>query len=583
LSNDGVRWRCERTGNTPGGNPGGGGGFGAGTSTLNYLGEDTTTYKPNYTLKHTGISNPWSYLVYATRALNNQTNADSLSKAIDTDRALWFLAKEILFGDDDSYVNKGGMDYYAYYDKETNRLTPLEYDANSVMEGQTSTWDLFLKESNSQFPLCNKLFKIAELRQRYLAHVRTMTQDFFNEATYTSLIDRYFNLIDTVVQKDTKKLMTYAQFTTEKEALKTWMKTRRTFIQNNTEVNRTGPTIANVLYKTNTVSFKNPDPGQVVDIVATVSNKKAKSVYVYYGTGFDGAFSRILMSDDGLHQDGLANDGIYGAGLPGQKAGAFVRYYIEAIGDDGFGTVTYEPKGAEHDVFLYRINLEASAINEIVINEVMSANTKSAKDQDNEYDDWIELYNNSANTIDISRWILTDSPDNLDKYRIPNGTKLEGKSYLIIWADENGKQAGYHANFKISASGEPVILLDSTGKQVDMVQVPALGDDIAYARQPNGTGPFVIKAHTFNKNNDGITPVDDLTIKPDIKIYPNPSHDKITIDLQSVRSTQVRIFNINGQVMYHQSIIKETIPVQNWPSGTYIVSAGDQIKKIIIL
>jgi spore coat protein CotH len=585
LSNDGIRWRCERAGGAGGGPgpPGQGGGFGAGTSSLNYLGEDTSTYKPNYTLKHSGMNNPWSYLLRSTRALANQSNIDSLNKALDIDRTLWFLAKEILFGDDDSYVNKGGMDYYAYYDKETNRLIPLEYDANSVMEGPTSTWDLFFKESNAQFPLCNKLFKLPELRQRYLAHVRTMAQDLFNESTYTSLIDRYFNLIDTVVQKDTKKLMSYTQFNGEKETLKNWMKTRRNFILNHTEVNRIGPSITDVHYQSNAVVFKTPDAGQPVYIQAKVGNKKIKSVQVYYGTGFDGPFSRMIMSDDGNHQDGLANDGIYGASLPGQLAGVFVRYYIEAIADDGFGTVSYEPQGAEHDVYLYRVNLESSAITDVVINEVMTANTLSAKDQDNEFDDWIELYNNSTNTVDISRWILTDNPDNLDKYRIPNGTKLAAKSYLIIWADEDGKQAGYHANFKLSASGEPLTLLDSTGKQIDFVQIPALNDDIAYARQPNGTGSFVVKAHTFNKNNDILSPSHEIDIIKGIKIYPNPAHDRITIDLQSNKPEIISIFNASGQVMYRHTIQKESIPIHDWPPGVYIMHAGYQIQKFIIL
>lgn len=80
LSNEGSRWRCERT---SGGGPGGGGGFGAGTSTLNYLGDDTTAYKPNYTLKHTTLENPWSDLARVTKVLNTVPLAlleDSLKK-----------------------------------------------------------------------------------------------------------------------------------------------------------------------------------------------------------------------------------------------------------------------------------------------------------------------------------------------------------------------------------------------------------------------------------------------------------------------------------------------------------------------
>jgi len=586
LSNDGTRWRCERAagpGTPPGGGAPGGSGFGAGTSSLNYLGEDTSLYKPHYTLKRTEQSNPWADLVRVTRVLNSSTQMDSLNKVLDVDRALWFLAKEILFGDDDSYVNKGGMDYYVYYDAETGRLTPLEYDANSIMQNNTSTWDIFLKENDNRFPLCNKLFKIPALRQRYLAHVRTMAQDIFNEANYVPRINQYFNLIDSLVQKDNKKLMTYSQFVTGKEGIKTWMNNRRNFVLNHTEVNRTGVTISNTEYHTDAVSFKSPVAGQAVSIRATISStKNPKAVYAYYGTGYDGVFTRLPMADDGLSGDAQANDGIFGAIIPGQNAGIYVRYYIEAIADDNFNTSTYEPQGAEHDVYIYRVNLVNSQINDIVINEVMSANTKTVSDQDNEFDDWLELYNKSNTAIDLTRWILTDNPANLDKYRIPQGTIIPANGYLIVWADENGKQTGLHANFKLSAAGEPLILLDSSGNQVDMVQIPALNDDIAYARQPNGSGGFVIKQATFNKNNDGTTPIGEIVTGGGMKIFPNPAHTLLQIETNSLIAQPVRIFNSSGQRIYQKLFIKEEIDISQWPAGVYFVKSGKEVKKLVI-
>jgi len=502
---------------------------------------------------------------------------------LDIDRSLWFLAKEILFGDDDSYVNKGGMDYYAYYDVATGRLTPLEVDANSVMENQTGTWGIFLKENDTKFPLCNKLFKIPELRQRYLAHVRTMTKDIFNEGNFVPLINQYFNLIDTLIQKDNKKLMTYNQFVTAKEGLKTWMNARRRFILNQSEVNRTGVTISNTEYLTDAIAFKAPDAGEAVSVRTKITGtQKAKTVNLYYGTGYDGRFNRLNMADDGNHQDGSANDGIYGASIPGQNTGVYVRYYIEAISNDNFGTATYEPQGAEHDVYIYRVNLINSQINEIVINEVMSANTKTVYDQDNEFDDWIELYNISGVPVDLTRWILTDNPDNLDKYRIPKGTTIPANGYLIVWADEDGKQVGLHANFKLSAAGEPLILLDSTGKQVDMMQIPALNDDVAYARQPNGTGGFIIQVATFNINNDGTTPVGEIASRIGIKLYPNPAHTILYIETNSLVAQLVFIFNARGQSIFQKLLIKEEIDISPWPGGVYFVKSGNSIKKLVI-
>ena len=65
LSDEGTRWRAERVSGIGGGgqNP-----FGAGTSSLNFLGTDTSLYKPNYTLKSSKGSYPWQDLMVAAQA-----------------------------------------------------------------------------------------------------------------------------------------------------------------------------------------------------------------------------------------------------------------------------------------------------------------------------------------------------------------------------------------------------------------------------------------------------------------------------------------------------------------------------------
>ncbi len=575
LNNDGTRWRAEKTINLDGG-------FGAGTSSFNYLGDDTTLYKAHYTLKHSELANPWTDLVHGTKAIHEAKDYESLSKIIDVDRTLWFLAKEILFGDEDSYVIKGGMDYFIYYDKETGRLNPLEFDANSVMSGSSYTSDIFLKESNRQYPLCYKLFNIPELRQRYLAHVRTMVADLFNPVVYSPRIDHYIKIIDSAVINDPIKLINYDRFLSGCDGIKSWMNLRRKFILSNPEVKKNGVSILEVKYSTDGKEFKTPDADQKTVILAKVAlDKKIKAVHLYYGIGYDGAYTRLQMLDDGHHQDGRSKDGIYAAEIPGYPHGIYVRYYIEAVADDTLGTTTFSPQGAEHDVYIYRVNLAAAQNINIVINEIMSANSKSVKDQNQEFDDWIELFNKSSTDIDISKWILTDNPDNLDKYRFPSGTILKANSYLIIWADEDGKQSGYHANFKLSASGEPLILLDSIGKQVDMVQLPALANDTAYARHPNGTGKFILKSPTFNHNNNIISVIDESKDKSEFKIIPNDIDLSITIETNMLKVEKIKIFDEAGHAIYQKSISKETIPIQDWPLGIYTIKSPHQEIKVI--
>jgi len=583
LSNEGTRWRCERTAPPGQGQPGG---FGAGTSTLNYLGTDTALYKPHYTLKKTTLENPWEDLVRAVDALNNlpqERMEDGLDSILDIDRALWFLAKETLFGDDDSYVNKGGMDYYAIYQKDAGRLIPLEYDANSVMKGLTSRWSVLMKENDARYPLCNRLFKVPALRQRYLAHLRTLFTHALDSSHFVNTVNALYTLIDTTVRADSKKLMTYQAFNDEKQILINWMRERRAFVLAQTEFKQSGVGITSVQHASGGVAWADPEPLQGVWVIATVPKESnVKALFLHYSAALDGHFTRIALYDDGAHQDGAYGDGVYGGEIPGQTANQYVRYYVSCVANNPAGTTTYFPEGAEHDVFLYRVRIEASSAGEVVLNELMAANKTSVADQDGEYDDWIELFNGTDHPVDLSQWVLTDSRENLDKYRIPDGTILNPKSYLIVWADEDGKQQGLHANFKLSASGEEIWLLDAGQKLVDSVSFGELPDDLAYARRPNGSGPFVTQNHTFNLNNDpDATFETDLGI--DIPFYPNPASHWVRLVFPDQRPRTFEIWDGAGHILI-KGLAKsgETISLEGLQAGFYIFRTKESKSKLVI-
>ncbi|NCC73807.1 MAG: hypothetical protein EOM06_10465, partial [Sphingobacteriia bacterium] len=310
VDKDATRWRAEKTGGGPG--------FGAGYSSLNWHGWDTSAYKNYYKLKKAYKENPWQDLVEVCYVLNNTPSAllmDSLANYLDVDGTLWFLAHEILFTDDDSYVNKGGMDYFLYYDVGTNRMIPIEYDANSSMSIQKATqWSPFYRETNSQYPLMNKLMAVPEIRQRYLAHVRTIMNEAFNLDQINGVIDEYAARIQQNVQDDPKKLYSYNEFLQEIPKLKQFFSTRRNYILNNTEVNREAPSINNVVYSSEGLPFEPPNSAQAVDVTAVVTATQGIfSVSLYFGNGFMGHFTKTEMFDDGNHNDGDAGDGIYGA------------------------------------------------------------------------------------------------------------------------------------------------------------------------------------------------------------------------------------------------------------------------------
>ena len=95
-----------------------------------------------------------------------------------------------------------------------------------------------------------------------------------------------------------------------------------------------------------------------------------------------------------------------------------------------------------------RIN-EVSANNDIFINE------------DFKKHDWIELYNITDNTFDASGMYLSDNRDKPHKYRIPDGTTIPARGYLVIWCDnDNGTQL--HSNFKLSNKETNYVMLTAS-------------------------------------------------------------------------------------------------------------------------
>lgn len=86
--------------------------------------------------------------------------------------------------------------------------------------------------------------------------------------------------------------------------------------------------------------------------------------------------------------------------------------------------------------------------------------------------------------MDISGWYLNDQSNATLNWKIPNGTIIPAKGYLIFWAD--GMDQKLHTNFKLSATGEEIILLDPSGNQMDLIQFSMQQTDVSYGRKTDG-------------------------------------------------------------------------------------------------
>ncbi len=165
-----------------------------------------------------------------------------------------------------------------------------------------------------------------------------------------------------------------------------------------------------------------------------------------------------------------------------------MQYYIYAENSDA---VAFSPARAEYEFYTVM-----SSAGDLVINEFMADNEAAVADQDGDYDDWIELYNNGTEDLNLDGYYLSDDASDPSQWIFPD-TTITASGYLIVWADDDGDQEGLHANFKLSKSGETIVLSDNNLNLLDQVSFLQQKTDTTTGRFENGTGDFVFNASHF--------------------------------------------------------------------------------------
>jgi spore coat protein CotH len=593
TDNDGINIRADRPDGTSITQPGGGGPggmWGDGTAGMNYLGSDTTLYKPHYDLKSSEIENPWQKLVEATNILNNtpiEQRESVFPQYFDIDKILWHLACENVFVDDDSYIFKGKMDYYLYYDKTTQRWTSYEYDGNSSISiSRAGQWNPFYNAEKVNYPLLNKILAVPAFRQKYLAYYRTVMGDVLNDTNWANLIDKYDGLIKDIVAKETKKGINYTQYQTNVTSLKTYSRIRRSYLLTNSELNTVSPTISELKYTVNGTDFGSvSNKDQVTVTVKANFIEGISKVNLHYGIGIDSKRTEIEMKDDGRSGDKIANDGVFTATIPAQRSTSLVCFYTEAIAKNGSLSRAYLPAQVGQNLMFYNVQGLQNNEKTVVINEFMASNTGIIKDPSGESEDWIELYNLTDQDINMSGYYISDNFANAKKFRFTNSTIIKAKNYLVLWADENGSQGPLHLNFKLSAGGESIILSDSNSVILDSLTFGSQTSNKSAARKPNGTGSFAIGDHTFGKTNGGglTNTLLEESEKLKLLIYPIPNAGDFHIENPSDQERDIQIFDALGRSIRQLNLkTKERIFVEGLHKGVYFVYSEGKSEIIVV-
>lgn len=221
------------------------------------------------------------------------------------------------------------------------------------------------------------------------------------------------------------------------------------------------------------------------------------------------------------------------------------------------------------------------------INEVITSNNM-LQDEHGDTDDYIEIYNDGDNDINIAGWYVSDTPYNPTLFQLPTTdsakTQIPAKGYLVLWADDEADQGVNHIDFKLSKDGEKLVLskINYLGALmlVDSVSVPYLEQNISYSRTPDGGTLWIQKSPTMGFSNSFGAGYDDLA-QWTVRVYPTLVDQHIIVENAS--GLNIQLFDIAGKKQLSQQAQsnREHLQLGGLRKGIYIMMVGNEKYKIV--
>lgn len=557
---------------------------------LNYKGNNPDSYKEiiygrrNYELKNNQSKDDYTDFANFVKVLNLTSDANlscELEKVFNVDQYLKVIIFDILTGNWDGPIyNKNN--FYLYNNQATGKFEYIPFDLDNTLgidwlNKDWGTRNIYeWSQTGETRPIYNRIMEVQEYRDRFSFYMQEVLLNVYNETELYPYLDDIRSKLKSYIENDTYYTLDYgfdiADFENGFEyelgyyqtdyGIKSFIQERLIAAFSQLELNDINPVITDV--KNNY-----PNKNENIKIQAHVLDDQGidKVEACFSSSGLN-----VLMFDDGQHNDEDANDGIYGVSFLFSISGDELGYTIKAV--DNVGQVSTYPRCSEIIVPIEEEDLKLS------INEFMASNNSIIMDEENEYDDWIELYNYGSTPIYLGDKFLSDNPDNQDKWSMPNYT-IQGGEYLLFWADDDRNQGTFHTNFKLSKDGEHIGIYDQDESVIDQIEFNIQDSDISFGRIPNGTGGFISMTPTPNAPNMGVNNVENES-PAQIIISPNPTYNSIKITSKE-KITSVKLFDAFGRSIVLNQEGKEMDKI-NFPNkaGIYYIQVTTESDNSII-
>ncbi len=490
------------------------------------------TGRPVYELSQGGpVDEGYDALARFVAVLNQTPTASfptAIEEVLDVNAFLEVLAADVVLGAwDDYWYNQNN--FYLRFDPATERVTyvPYDYDNTLGIDFVGRDWGTrnpyAWGNTGEPRPLATRVLAVPEFRARFTFYLRQMLGGTFQPVVMNARIDALETLLTPYAEADPFRPLDYG--------LTGFVATRHASLLVALDATNVPPIVHRPA-----VQPARPTPADALTFTARVEDEAPLASVVLRTTVGAGTAAETPMRDDGADGDATAGDGVFTAILPAVGAEASVAYSVTAT--DAIGQVRASP--------LQTVDVAAPAAG-LVVNEFLASNETGLVDEAGEAEDWIEIYNPTADPVSLLGYTLTDDLAVAGAWAFPDTTLAPG-AFLLVWADDDLDQGPLHASFKLSASGEAVGLF-AAGAPVDSYVYGPQTTDVSTGRLPDGSGAFVVLvAPTPGASNSGTIAADAPPAIPALRVYPNPFADALVVET-GAPGADVAVFDVLGRLV----------------------------------
>ncbi len=210
---------------------------------------------------------------------------------------------------------------------------------------------------------------------------------------------------------------------------------------------------------------------------------------------------------------------------------------------------------------------------QLFINEVCSDNESIIADEEGDFEDWLELYNSSANAINLDGYWLSDDENEPGKWSFP-AVQIPAGGFLLIFASEkNFNGTNPHTNFKISKDGEPILLSNPQMDLIDWVDVPALNDNESFGRQPDGSDDLYFFPNPSPQQSNNASTAFNFAEPPTISNLTFFYDQTTPIEIRSDYSNATIYYTIDGSIPDENSILY---------TGPFLIDTTTSIRAAVV-